>query len=203
MYSTHSKLLREASHFSTSVAVLFLAAAFWCSYWINSRGAFGYASVTKTLNLAAGSRAEATFTVPYKGDHDLLIWFSRTQSMTHCDDLDAIAGKAVLRRGDAVVMEVRLPVRQNRFESDGCGVLVWTGPMGPELSYSLAIEADSLPESLAKLQADIRITPTAEYNAWFLSLGLLGAVLVLAALNCTILSVRLRRAGNLGRRDGV
>lgn len=192
-----SKLLREASYFSAGVTVIFLAAASWCLYWMSSRGAFGDTSVTRALNLAAGSRQEAEFSVPYKGDHDVLIWFGRTQSMAHCDDLDAIDGKALLRRGDALIVELALPVRQHRFDADGCGMLLWTGPMGPELSYRLVIEPERLPESLAKLQASIRIDPTAEYSSLFLSLQLLELALVLAAANSAILSVRLRRATKL------
>jgi hypothetical protein len=173
-----------------------MATALSCLYWISSRGAFGNASIEKTLNVWTGSRTGTTFTVPYKGDHDLLIWYARTQSMAHCDDLDAINGKAILRREDTIIAELAVPVRRHQFQADGCGMILWTGPMGPELSYSLVIEADNVPERLAKLQASIRVDPVPDYNSLFLALGLLGAVLFLASLNCAMLSNRLRRAAN-------
>jgi sulfate adenylyltransferase subunit 1 (EFTu-like GTPase family) len=114
--------------------------------------------------------------------------------MAHCDDLDAISGKAVLRRGDTVVMEVDLPVRQHQFDVDGCGMVLWTAPMGPGLDYSLVIETDRMPESLAKLQANIKVDAVLDYGSLFLTFGLLGVVLFLAALNCAVFTVRWRRA---------
>lgn len=194
MYSTPSKLLREASQFSAGLAALFFTGALCCLYWSYSRGAFGNASVMQALNLAPASAIEAQFSVPYKGDHDLLIWYSRTQSMTQCDDLNAISGKAVLRIGDAVVTELALPVRHHRFEADGCAMILWAGPMEPEVRYSLLIETDRIPESLAKLQANLKIDPVADYSFLFLSLELLGTVLFLAASNCAIFAIRWRRA---------
>jgi hypothetical protein len=176
------------------MAALFLTGALCCLYWSYSRGAFGNASVMQALNLAPASAIEAQFSVPYKGDHDLLIWYSGTQSTIQCDDLDAIIGKAVLRVGDALIIELTLPVRHHRFEADGCAMVLWTGPMEPKVRYSLVIETDRMPESLAKLQANLKIDPVADYSFLFLSLELFGAVLFLAALSCAIFSVRWRRA---------
>ena len=96
VHSYPSRSLREAVRFSTVVAALFLIAAWYCLHWAYSRGAFGRAPVEHPVNLKAGSSIAIEFSVPYRGDRDIEIWYPRNASDDVCKDLDGILGKATL-----------------------------------------------------------------------------------------------------------
>lgn len=204
--------MREAVKFSTVVAVLFLIAAWYCLQWAYSRGAFGRVPVEHPVNLKAGSSSAVQFSVPYRGDRDIEIWYPRNASGNVCKDLDGILGKATLtlrgkedvpgifgegplhRPPETAVAQFPLPVYHHSSDRDGCAMVLFTGPMEPRNDYNLLLQVDGIPQSLAESQAVVKVKLVSDYYLFFWQVKLLGALLLLAALSCAFLSVRWWRA---------
>lgn len=186
----HFRSLKEAIWFSLSIAVLFLAGALSCVGWAYSRGAYGPAFVAYPANLSPGSSTTARFSVPYKGDYELQIWYFRKQTALTCDELDGIVGKATLLKGNGIVEELSLPVRHHVGDKDGCAMILLTAPMEPAIEYSFVFQIERMPEKFARVQATVKAEHPAEYNYLFLLLEGVAAVLVLGSLVCTLFAVR-------------
>lgn len=197
MLGVHSytfKSLREAVKFSAAVAALFLIAALCCLHWAYSRGAFGAAPVEHPVNLKAGSSINVHFSVPNRGDHRIMIWYSRDASDDVSKNLDGIVGKATLRIGEDLVAQFPLPVYNHSCDGDGCAMVLFIGPTEPRNDYSLLLQVDRIPQSLAESQAAVKVELVSDYYLLFLELELVAALLLLAALSCAFLSARWWRA---------
>jgi hypothetical protein len=175
------------------------------------------APVERPVNLKAGSSISVHFSVPYRGDRDMEIWYPRKASDDVCKDLDGILGKATLtlrgkedvpgifgegpsrRPPETRVAQFPLPVDHHRGDADGCAMVLSTGPMEPQNDYSLLLQVDSIPQSLADSQATVKVELVSDYYLLFLELELVGILLLLAALFCAFLSVRWSRAAARAR----
>jgi hypothetical protein len=186
----HLRSLKEAIWFSLSIGVLFLTGALSCVSWAHSRGAYGSAFVAYPAKLASESSTTARFSVPYKGDYELQIWYSRKETALTCDDLDGIVGKATLFNGNGIVKELSLPVRHHTGDGDGCAMILLTTPMEPAAEYSFVFQIERMPEKFARVQATVKAEHPAEYNYLFLLLDGVAAVLVLGSVICTFFAVR-------------
>jgi hypothetical protein len=130
------------------------------------------------------------FSVPYRGDYELQIWYSREQTALMCDELDGIVGKATLLNGNGIVEELSLPVRHHVGDKDGCAMILLTAPMEPAMEYSVAFQIERMPEKFARVQATIKVEHPAEYNYLFLLLEGVAAGLVLGSGVCILFAVR-------------
>jgi hypothetical protein len=73
-------------------------------------------------------------------------------------------------------------------------MVLFAGPMEPRNDYSLLLQVDRIPQSLAESQATVKVVELVSDDHLLLELELVGALLLLAALSCAFLSVRWSRA---------
>ena len=190
MHSYTSKSLREAAKFSAAVAALFLIAALYCLHWLHSRGAFGNGTVECPIHLESGSSITVHFSVPYRGDHDIEIWYPRNASGDVEKDVRQIFGKMTLRTDGSLVEQKVLPVDHGRSDRGGSAMVLSTGPMEPRNDYSLSLEIDRIPPDLARSQGVVRTELEHLYPLIFWQVEFACMCFLLISLFCLFLSVR-------------
>ena len=194
VHSYTSRSLREAIKFSSAVAALFLIAALFCLYWLYNNGAFGSAPVEHPVDLKAGPSINVHFSVPYRGGRDIEIWYPRHASDDVNEEVRQIFGEMTLRTDGSLIEQKVLPVDHFRSDRDGFAMVIFTGPMEPRNDYSLLLQVDRIPQSLANSQARVKVEITFDYYSIFLQLELVVTLLLLATASCAFLSVRWWRA---------
>jgi hypothetical protein len=193
--STHApKSVREAVKLSGGLAALFLVGALYCIHWLSSHGAFGKTTVDYPINLQNGSSIIVHFSVPYRADYDIGIWYKRNASDDGEKNVRQIVGRMTLRTDGSLVEQKALPVDHGRSDRDGSAMVLFTGPMEPRNDYSLSLEVDRVPPALVRSQGVVRIELEHLYPLIFWQVEFAVLCSVLISLFCLLMSVRWRRA---------
>jgi hypothetical protein len=169
---------------------MFLAVAFCCLWWLHSvGGCFGVDPVERAASLRNEALVEVRFSPSAKGEQSIGIWYPRNASSDVSNDLNKLFGRANLLVGGNPVAEILLPTYHTSCDHDGCGMILFTGPMTSRSDYSLSLKIDRMPQALEQFQAVVKIELTPEYHSLFFTIECLAAVLILAAFSCAYLSI--------------
>ncbi len=176
----------------TVLALLLLAGAVYCFYWLYGHGAFGTSPIEIPVHLDEGSRLSTSFYVSEKGQHYIELQYPKVATYDIDRELDAIAGKATLTSHGGFIARANLPVGHRGFYS----MVLFTLSMEPHREYHLSLDVARLPSALKQARPTIKVWVDPHYNLIFPQIELLGVLLVVLALFCLVPGIRLK-AGHL------